>query len=129
MNFKIFFKQYFPSIIITVVILYLCFAPPSAFQGVSKFPKNTDKLVHLLMFAVLTMALHFDFEKQLVSLSKSKWKVCLLFPAALGLLIEICQRFIFTYRSGDWKDWLCDLAGIFVVYVVVKVVKQLRIKN
>jgi VanZ family protein len=41
-----------------------------------------------------------------------------LFPIALGGIIEILQEMFFNPRSGEWLDWLTDIAGVLTAWAV-----------
>ena len=75
---------------------------------------NIDKIAHLTFFFGLTIVawlesagkkqLHFSF-----------WtRFCLIgcVTAGLGGLIEVLQATLTTNRSGDWFDFLADVAGV-----------------
>lgn len=70
---------------------------------------HIDKVAHFGIFAVLTALL---------------WKGFRLAPLPAFLLlgvygggIELAQHY-FTRRTGDWWDWLADIAGIVGFYLV-----------
>ncbi|MDR0506629.1 MAG: VanZ family protein [Dysgonamonadaceae bacterium] len=111
--FVLFGKKYFISIFLNVAILFLCFIktdsmPPAPVE-------NTDKIVHFLMFMILSLTLFFDntryFRRKISHVGIVLWS--LVFPALLGGLIEIMQENLTTYRSGDLMDFLFDGIGAF----------------
>jgi VanZ family protein len=120
--------QYWESLIITLGILYLSFAPPSTFNGVPTF-EYEDKLVHLLMYAGLTSILIFDFRKKSKYDYVNKLKfvfVCLIFPVFLGGAVEILQPMYFAPRSAEWTDWLSDIIGVVLGLGMMRMVKLPR---
>ncbi|WP_214000168.1 VanZ family protein [Arsukibacterium sp.] len=69
---------------------------------------HVDKLAHFGIFAVLTALL---------------WKGFKLAPLPAFLLlgiyggaVELAQHY-FTRRTGDWLDWLADIAGVVSFYL------------
>ena len=105
---------FWKSVIITGIILYLSFAPPSTFNGVPTF-ENEDKLIHLLMYAGLTGFLIFDFRRYAKTTTISIVGfilLCLLYPVILGGAVEILQPMYFAPRTAEWFDWFSDIAGV-----------------
>jgi len=115
------FCQYRLSLLFSAVILYLCFAPPRTFRVAPAF-SGIDKAVHLVLFCLLTALCFYEFNKNISRFRR--WVVAAAYPATLGLLIEILQKYVFTYRSGDWLDWLCDLAGVALCWAVFFLLKN-----
>ena len=110
------------SILVTIGILYLSFAPPSTFDFAESIPKipHGDKIIHFGMFFVLTAALIYELKKR----NRKNYRtgkflfVCILLPIALGGIIEIIQEAFFKPRSADWFDWLADIAGVLMAYFI-----------
>jgi VanZ family protein len=120
--------QYWESLLIISGILYLSFAPPSTFNGVTSFAFE-DKLVHILMSGALASALIFDFRKNAKYNSINKLKfvlVCLTFPVFFGGSVEILQPMYFAPRTAEWGDWFCDIVGTFLGLGMMKFVKLPR---
>jgi VanZ family protein len=120
------------SIFVTIGILYLSFAPSSTFEfaeGVSRFP-HADKVVHFIMFFVLTAVLIYEsvIRKKIAYPSRKFWIICIIFPIVLGGIIEILQGAFFN-RSACWFDWLADIAGVLVAVFLFKNSKISRFKN
>ncbi|NDV46758.1 hypothetical protein D0T49_06830 [Paludibacter sp. 221] len=112
---KNFFISYWKSIIVFIGILYLSFAPPSAFKSVPTF-SNADKVIHFLMYLGLTAVLIYDSRKRnktgKYSYSILFFIACIVFPIVLGGIIEILQGAYFKPRSASWVDWFADIAGV-----------------
>ncbi|MBR1632062.1 MAG: VanZ family protein [Paludibacteraceae bacterium] len=102
-----------PSIIVAAMIAVVCLVDlHGAEQQLPTF-EGMDKLVHALMFAVLTLALAFD-------LRQTRWRRSapglLIPPAVYGALIEVLQATLTDVRSGDWLDWIADIAGALTAF-------------
>jgi len=129
MQIKSFFRHYWKSISVVLFILNLSFASPANFKEVPKI-ENIDKIVHLLLYAGLSIVLIYDFKnhKRVNTYSLAFVLLCLLFPIVLGGMIEILQPQFFSPRTAEWGDWLSDIAGVIVGWLVMFFFK-LRIKR
>ena len=111
------FFRYLKSVLASVFVLYLSFAPPGDFR---KLPAihlpHADKFVHLAMFFMLAFVLCCDFFKAHRNVRNPKlfWVVCVLYPVVLGAVIEFAQEAWFYPRSAEWLDWLADIVGVVV---------------
>ena len=117
-------KNYWKSAVITAVILHLSFASPSEFKQIPTFD-NEDKLVHFLMYAGLAIVLFFDNKKATFRNTTSGfwyWFICLIFPIFLGGIIEILQPMYFAPRSASWFDWMADILGALVGWIIMKTI-------
>ncbi|WP_207424020.1 VanZ family protein [Desertivirga brevis] len=106
-------KHQYLAIIWAIVVLILCDMPMDATGGVPAF-QGMDKLVHTIFFFVLTVLLFYGKIRQQRSYYfriTTIFKI-FFFTAALGAGIEILQWKVFTYRSAEWWDLFCDLAGV-----------------
>lgn len=121
---------YWKSIIIMLGILYLSFAPPSTFQGISTF-ENEDKLIHILMYAGLTFVLIFDFLQHTKNNATTIAFIltCLIFPVFLGGAVEILQPMYFAPRTAEWLDWFSDITGVLVGWLGMQLVRPLLFKG
>ena len=121
--------QYWESLIISLGILYLSFAPPSTFNGVPSFAYE-DKLVHLLLYSGLTFILIFDFHKRNKHINIKSLPflfTCIITPILLGGLVEILQPIYFAPRTAEWFDWFSDIAGTLLGLLGVRLLKKLKI--
>ena len=121
--------QYWESLIIIAGILYLSFAPPSTFTGVPSFTFE-DKLVHLLLYSVLTFILIFDFHKRNKHINIKSLPflfTCIIIPILLGGLVEILQPIYFAPRTAEWIDWFSDIAGSLLGLLSARLLKKFKI--
>lgn len=122
-NFKTLFK-YWKSIAITGIILYLSFAPPSDFKGIPTF-NNEDKLIHFLMYLAFSGLLIVDYTYNSLKRTEQKLKLLsLVFPVALGGVIEVLQPILAAPRTGSWLDWYADIFGVLAGWWIMKVILQ-----
>jgi len=83
-----------------VVSLVVLFAPSGGGAG-SLFPES-DKVVHLLLFAALAATTRWRFGPDLIGLAA---------VAGFAVLSELVQAGALPSRSGDPLDVVADLAG------------------
>jgi len=81
---------------------------------------NFDKLVHFLFFFVLSLLLFYETGKQQnAHFPRIRFGLLILgLGAFYGGLIELLQKYIFTYRSADWYDFAADVSGALVAVLI-----------
>jgi len=107
-------KKYWLTILLLFVIFVLCFMNTASLPKVAI--RNFDKIVHAVMFLSLAGVIFFDNTRYL-RFQISELRIFLgtfLFPAAIGGLIEILQRYLTTTRTGDWYDFIFDVIGAII---------------
>ena len=123
-------SSYFPAVLWLLIILFL-----SGFPG-KELPKlpvwQFDKLVHTLMYFILSVCLLFPFSKQFID-KENRLKVgiiVVLLGIFYGGLMEILQIHIFINRSGNWYDFIANsLGAILGVLTFPIILKYLPIKR
>ena len=121
---KIYLLSYFKSILVVAVILYLSFANAKQFQGAPSFV-GIDKLVHFILYGLLSAVIYFDTHKfsKTISAHKLFW-IAFTVSTALGGLVEIAQGLFFETRSAEWGDFVFDFLGaLFASYLMFKYFK------
>ncbi len=119
------FKDYWKSILFTLLIFYLSFAKPASFKDLNVI-NLTDKTAHYLVYVAYGMVLIFDFVRK----NKSNYSLfsfivfCIISPILLGGIIEIIQETFFKPRSAEWIDWLADIFGIFTAWAIMHFLKS-----
>ena len=119
-----------PTTIWLLVILVL-----SGYPGnhVPKIPIwQFDKLVHAIIYSVLSILLIIAFQKQYVQ-EQNRFRVVIFiifFGISFGGFMEILQNYIFINRSGNWYDFIANTFGaIFGVLFYPLINKLLPIKR
>ncbi|MCL5435722.1 MAG: VanZ family protein [Patescibacteria group bacterium] len=104
-------KWIFACVFICSLVLF--FAPIPAGPGGSW---GLDKIVHLGIFAALLFSGFIAFRNS---------RAPLLFALLLyGPLVEVLQRYVFTYRSFDYRDMLFDFSGLAAGYLIYRAGKS-----
>jgi VanZ family protein len=81
-------------------------------KDVSDVPSSlmpNDKLMHVLVFMVLTLLWQLSFRNRTIT--------GLLAMTAYGGVVELAQHYL-TVRTGDWWDWLADICGILLTLLL-----------
>jgi VanZ family protein len=100
------------------VILYLSFTPLTGWPKVNLFQKlYFDKLVHISMYALLSLFLLRSFFKiKNDAPSHTTLFACVLFCVAAGASIEFLQPILTMYRQFEWLDMVANTIGSLVGY-------------
>ena len=116
LNYKVLGSQKW-SIIWAIIILVLCnIKMPESDGKEGFFFEGFDKLAHLGFFYVLTILLFYgkiNFQHNYSFRSLTIFKIILI-TAIIGGGIELLQWKVFTYRSAEWWDFICDMIGTFM---------------
>jgi VanZ family protein len=107
------FVRYFIPALWILLISYISFADFSGIDEKSIKIPQFDKIVHFLMYFSLTYIL---IVSRIFRLKHYKiFAVC--FGILLGIIAELLQHFIFTYRTGDIMDFIFNSIGIFTSFL------------
>ncbi|TFF40131.1 VanZ family protein [Mucilaginibacter psychrotolerans] len=107
------FKAYWPAILWALFILVICGVK---LGGVSKAPMffaGFDKLTHCGLFFVLAVLYCYGsirkFKTRGLRIEIAIKNTIVLI--SYGALIEVLQKYVFTWRSGEPADLFCDALG------------------
>ena len=104
------------AFVITIVISFLSLIKtPKIDTGFS----NIDKLYHLFAYFTLSLFWLFSFYKK-SSLKYFIVLACLIY----GILIEVIQHTLTTYRTGDYKDAIANTLGSIFGLIVFNQIKK-----
>jgi VanZ family protein len=111
---RLFLKYQRPALWWALLILILCSISFGSIGNSPLFSPGFDKLVHCGLFFVLSILIGYGFIRQK---GWQQFKIMggvnvLLLAIVYGAIIEILQRFIFTWRSAEWDDLFADAVGI-----------------
>ncbi len=125
-------KYLIRNIIWCIIIFVLCAMPGKSLPETSFNIPYIDKIVHLGMFFVMGIFLCAELKYQ-TSLSFSKITlITILSVSFYGGLIEVLQHYVFVDRSGDYVDFIFDVAGggsAALIYPWLKRKKDIFIKK
>src|SRR5690625_7440571 len=107
--------------LVTVIILSLMPVNPSMQPRMLSGIKHLDKVVHFIMYLVLSFTmLKFLKEKKV---RHSIWWV-LLFCIILGVAIEFIQNTKMINRNFDIADIIANIIGTFVVAIIFRYIDR-----
>lgn len=120
-------KSFWKSLLIISTISYLSFASPTTFKKIPTF-ENEDKLIHLLMYLGLSIVLIFDFRRAGINNRNllAFVLICLIFPVVFGGSVELIQENFFPPRTASWIDWMADIVGVFLGWLIMSMIKPLK---
>ena len=125
----LFIKQYYKSIIIGILILWLSLSGSQALvPGNMLNIPYIDKLGHFAMYALFSAMLLLD---------SCRWQkshkfhyLILLIPLLFGALMEIMQMTLTTSRMAETGDLLADIggiiAGVLMAHVAINLIGKFR---
>ena len=91
--------------------------PGSVFPHV-KPVMGLDKVVHFLMYATFAFLCLWGYRQQFISNGIAYQRKALLLAVvisiAYGGITELMQEYLVPSRTGDWIDFLADIAGTLV---------------
>ncbi len=117
------YTQWWHSVLMACLIFYVSVIHvPSNFVAPWMAEVGFDKFVHFGMYLVLSLLLAYDglTPLQLENRRIKIVRLMVLMPMVYGGVIELIQCFFTSNRSGSWMDWLADIAGCVVAYVIVR---------
>lgn len=128
MSDKHFFRKPFPYVLGWAVLIFLlCNLRLNTSGGDTWYYfEGIDKVVHAGLFFVLSLLSCWAFYRQerFPRVSANAGWLALLTGGLYGGIIELLQGSVFTYRSAEWLDWLCDLAGAVLGLLAFGILKR-----
>lgn len=104
------------SVLITLASLYRFIASPFSMDF-----ENSDKILHFISYFIFEM-IWFCFLYFSVKISMSKVKslwVSAILCTSYGVLMELAQGYLTTYRAMDWKDAIANTTGIIFAVIIL----------
>ena len=109
-----FWKYNLPAISWALLILLLCGLPGDKIPEITFLEwLRPDKIVHLILFGVLSFLFLKGFTKQnqYPFINKNAGKIALIICISYGGIIEILQNLVFIHRIGDIRDAAANAVG------------------
>jgi VanZ family protein len=110
-----------PSVIITVLIIYLSLSPNPFDANKIQLFNGADKVVHGIMYFFAAAVYILDYAKFKLP-HHTRVNLELAFTATAGLiggLLEVAQLIMQNGRTYDPMDWLSDLVGAALAFLLI----------
>jgi VanZ family protein len=106
-------KPYWPAILWALFILVICSVPMGGIGSSHLFFPGFDKVTHCGLFFVLAVLYCYGsirkFKTRELRIEIAMKNTIVLI--SYGALIEMLQMYVFTWRSGETADLVCDTIG------------------
>ena len=122
-------SRYFFSVLIVLLVTGLSLFPAQEFPEVDV--QFADKWAHWIMYAAVTLIIGIEQGlKRPVRAWGTRIAVIAVFAALWGALMELCQAYLTTTRSGDILDVAANtfgaLCGALVLLLLYKTVPRMK---
>jgi VanZ family protein len=112
-----FLRYHLPTIAWALFILIICAIPGDRIPKMSFLEwLKPDKIVHLLVFALLAILILRSFLETGLTFASEKSAISLavVLCIAYGALVEFLQYSVFINRSGDIRDAIANALGVWL---------------
>lgn len=112
------------AILYTGIITWLSLA--KVFIPINVQVEGSDKIGHLLAYFVFAIVwfLFFFFSTKKSRKFETSYIWAALFGFVYGILMEILQATLTSYRSPDWKDVIANTSGIVLAIFLLIILKN-----
>lgn len=88
-----------------------------------------DKLVHIVVFAVMSLLLFFSFRKPgtPVYVQRHPFLIAFLVSLFIAGTTELLQEFLIPMRTGSIWDFIANMAGCLAGWGIVKIAKWRKV--
>lgn len=106
------------SVLVALAITYLSLAGSDNFDKVPFywFP-GIDKVVHIIMYFTLMSVI--VLEHKITGAGVRRLLLVSLIPFLFGIIMELCQQFFTTTRSGSILDAAANYSGILLALLAI----------
>lgn len=94
----------------------------------SGMPQGLDKIAHLCMYAALAFVFSLDCRRDGRSTTAAFW-FPLVAASLYGGAMELVQQYFFPPRTGEWADFIADIAGALTGAIIPLYIWHLRKKH
>jgi aminopeptidase YwaD len=118
--------KYWKSISWAILIFILLIIPGDKLPETNFLNiKHFDKLIHLVLFAILEFLALFDLDRPRHLLKPYLWLA--IFALLFAVFTEIMQFITHLGREGEWLDLIADFAGTLTGTLVFRLTADLKI--
>ncbi len=93
--------------------------------------KYMDKFLHFLMYFVFSLILYYDLRKYINSLKNKYFGYLYIFVITFlwGIIIELIQYYLLSYRQGSIADAIANASGIFAGILLILITGKYLLQN
>lgn len=121
-------KPLLPGLIWTLIIVLLTLTPGKYIPKITNFYDwlGPDKFIHLSLFGIFAYLLIEGFSKQsgVLYLRKNAVFISLLLGMVFAFFTEVMQKFVIPGRNGNLFDFLADMLGLLVGYMIWSIIRR-----
>lgn len=83
--------------------------------------EHADKIFHFGAYFGMALLWHlYYFQREKVRKYKPNYKICLLI-VGFGIVIEVLQRDLTTYRGFEFLDIVANTSGVILAFILLKI--------
>lgn len=109
----------FIAVLYTVILTVLSLANVS--NNVINMQSNRDKMFHAGAYAILTIVWFLTFYKTLKYSKIKSMSLSAVLSISFGILLEVLQGQLTSYRFPDYKDAIANTFGVIVMIIIIGV--------
>jgi hypothetical protein len=120
------------SIIWGLIILVSCTIPGNKINKIALLElKHIDKFLHFLMYFIFSLILYFDLRKYINAQKNKYFGYLYIFFISLvwGIIIELVQYYILSYREGSIADIMANIGGILTGILFILLLGKYLLKT
>ena len=99
------------ALLITIAIILLSLLSLKVIARINV--SNSDKYGHLIAYTALGISWFYAFKSQ-----RNKWMYIAILLIIFGMVLEVLQGTLTTYRTADWNDGLANASGVIIAFFV-----------
>ncbi len=120
-------KKFTLSILLLIVIAYLSLMPTTNVSNIKLF-HHQDKIIHMLMYLILSLSILYGFYKQ-IKLFKYFKLTSVVIAGLYGILLEFCQAYFTINRECELLDSLANIIGAILSIIIFNILVNLHLIN
>lgn len=94
--------------------LFVAFLSLVSLRGVARINiSNSDKYGHLIAYITLGISWFYVFRNH-----RNRWIYITLALVIFGMILEVLQGALTTYRTADWHDGLANASGVIIALIL-----------
>lgn len=128
-------ENFYPGLLVAIFIMVIMGLPGNCFPTIVSFWDwiGPDKIVHLIVFGVLSFSMIWGYRKKIVTQNTTSQKyaylLTLLLSISYGGLTELLQKYVFVNRYGSIYDLIANAIGCVLGVIVFFLCYKKKLKK